>query len=67
MVNLTMWTAYLADINVGIMSVIWSITPLLQGIVDFFMIKQKLSYNLWVGMILMVVACALLSMQPFLL
>lgn len=40
MVNLTMWTANLAGMNAGVISVIWSITPLLQGVVDSIMIKQ---------------------------
>lgn len=63
MVNFCMWTAHLANINVGVISVIWSMTPLLQAIVDYFLFKEKLKYNLWIGMILMVFTSALLSMQ----
>lgn len=39
MVNICMWTAKLANINVGVISVIWSITPLLQAFFDYFVLK----------------------------
>ena len=64
LVNMCLWTANLAQINVGVIAVVWSMTPLLQALFDLILFGQKLTYNLWLGMVLMVGACALLSMQP---
>lgn len=66
LINMSMWTASLAQINAGVITVIFSITPLLQGFFDLIIFGQKLTYNLWIGMFLMVAACALLSVQPLL-
>lgn len=58
-----MWTAHLANLNVGVIAVIWSITPLLQAFFDYVLFRYKMKINLWIGMILMIIACALLSLQ----
>ena len=42
MAFLTMWFANLAQINVGLITVIWSINPLYMAAADYFLFKTKL-------------------------
>ena len=42
MVNLTIYFATAADINVGVITTIWSVDPVFLAIVDYFMFGQKL-------------------------
>ena len=39
LVNMCMWTATLAKINVGVIAVIWSMTPLLQAMFDLCLFR----------------------------
>ena len=39
LVNMCMWTANLAQINVGVIAVVWSMTPLLQALFDLLLFK----------------------------
>lgn len=64
---MTMWTAYLANINVGVITVIWSFMPLIQAICDYYLFKQKLTYNLYIGMTMIIFTSVLLSLQNFIL
>lgn len=67
MVNISMWTSHLANINVGVISVIWTLNPLIQALVDYYLINQRLTSNLWIGMILLAITSVLLSLQPLIL
>jgi len=59
---ITVWTARLADINVGVVSIIWSLTPLMVACMEYFMMGTKLRYYYFVGMILMLISAVLLSL-----
>lgn len=39
MIFLTLWFANLAQVNVGVICIIWSITPLMVAITDYLMFK----------------------------
>lgn len=39
LVNMCFWTATLAKINVGVIAVVWSMTPLLQAMFDLCLFK----------------------------
>ena len=61
-----MWFAALANINVGLITVIWSINPLYMAAVDYFLFKTKLKSFHLVGTILIVACTVLLSLKPVL-
>ena len=61
-----MWFAALANINVGLITVIWSINPLYMAAVDYFLFKTKLKTFHLVGTILIVACTVLLSLKPIL-
>lgn len=42
-VNLSMWTASLVQMNVGVIVVIWPMTSLLQALFDLMIFKLKLT------------------------
>ena len=42
MIFLTLWFSNLAQVNVGVICIIWSLTPLLVAIADYLIFKQKL-------------------------
>ena len=49
--------------NVGIVSVLYSITPLMVACAEFVVYRHSLKRNYLIGMILMVVSAALLSLK----
>ena len=67
MVNTTIWTAVLANINAGVVCVIFAFSPLFQAIVDRCCFGDKLKYHHWIGMIMIVICSALLSLHSYIL
>ena len=65
MAFMTMWFADLAQINVGVITVIWSINPLYMAAVDYFLFKIKLKYFHFIGTIMIVGCTVLLALKPF--
>lgn len=61
MIYITIWTSGLADMNVGVVQVLFSITPLLVACAEYVIYKYSLSCNYLIGLILMVISAALLS------
>lgn len=64
MAFLTMWFADLAQVNVGLITVIWSINPLYMAAADYFLFKQTLKCFHLVGTVLIVSCTILLSLKP---
>lgn len=64
MAFMTMWFADLAQVNVGLITVIWSINPLYMAAVDYFLFNTKLKCFHLVGTILIVGCTILLSLKP---
>lgn len=62
MIFLTLWFSRLATINVGIIMVLWALTPLLSALADFAVFGQKLYYYHIVGMVLCVLFALVLSL-----
>lgn len=62
--NLTVWTSGLAKINPGVVTVIFSATPICQALIDFCYFGERLKYNHWIGMLMMVTCSVLLAVQP---
>ena len=58
-----MWTALLADMNVGIITVLWSVTPLMVACAEYFIYQHSLSCNYLIGMFLMVFSAVVLSLN----
>ena len=48
---MTMWLATKADINVGVITCIWSINPLFIAILDYFIFSYRLRYYHVIGMV----------------
>lgn len=61
--NLTVWTARLAEVNPGVVTVIWSATPIFQAIIDKLFFYESLKYNHWIGMIMIIICSVLLGLQ----
>lgn len=61
-----MWMAHLAEMNVGIITVLWSITPLMVSIGEYFIYKHALKFNYLIGMLLMVLSAVVLSFNTLL-
>ena len=53
----------MANINAGVITVIWSVTPLFVALADYFMFQQSLTYNYIIGMVLMMASAVLLSLN----
>lgn len=67
MTYLTLWTSLLADMNIGIVSVLWSITPLIVAVFEYVIYRFKLSRNYLIGMFMMVVSAVVLSLNTLIL
>lgn len=65
MAFLTMWFASLAQINVGVITVIWSINPLYLAAVDYFLFKTRLQCFHFIGTLMIVTCTVLLALKPF--
>lgn len=63
---LTVWFANLAKINVGIITLIWSINPFYMAVADWIIYKSQLRYFHVIGMVLIVACSVLLSLRSFL-
>jgi len=59
---IVMWYSNLANINVGAITVIWSITPLFIAITDYILFQIKLKYNYAIGIVLMMGSAVILSL-----
>lgn len=64
MAFLTMWFADLAQVNVGLITVIWAINPLYMAAVDYFLFNTSLKLYHFIGTVLIVSCTILLSLKP---
>jgi len=60
---LTIFFASKADINVGLITTIWSVNPLFMAIMDSIFFSQKLQYFHVIGMISIVACTVVLSLS----
>ena len=60
-----MWLADLAQVNVGVITVIWCVHPLFIAIADYFIFGTKLKYFHIIGMTLIVTGTILITLQKF--
>ena len=51
---LTMYYAHMADVNVGIITTIWSIQPLAAATLDYFIYGEKLRMHHLMGMVFVI-------------
>lgn len=63
MAFLTMYYAARAEVNVGLITTIWSVNPLFMAIGAFAFFAEKLETYHFVGMILIVICTVLLSLS----
>ena len=64
--NMVMFTIYfsvLADVNTGIITSIWSVTPFFMSLADYLFFGVTLKYNHIIGITLIVVCILLLSLR----
>ena len=57
-----MWFAARAGVNVGVITCIWSISPLFIAVLDFLIYGQTLSYYHLIGLIALVLSAASISL-----
>ena len=60
---ITIWFALMANINAGVITVIWSVTPLGVAIAEYFIFGQRLKRNYQVGMALIIICVVALSLN----
>ena len=63
MAMLTMFTAKLAGVNVGVIITIWSINPLFMALLDYLFFGQKLKYYHVIGTISIVICTIVISLS----
>lgn len=51
---LTMYYSHMSDINVGVITTIWSVQPLIAAFLDWIFYRQRLGLNHIIGMILVI-------------
>ena len=64
-VNLTTITALMANVNVGLITSIWSTTPFFSAIVDYLLFGVKLNTSEIIGISFVIVSIAVLNMRSF--
>ena len=62
MAFLTMWFASLADVNVGVITVIWSVNPLFMAIMDRIVYKEGMECYHLAGTLAIVACTVVLSL-----
>lgn len=65
MVYMTIFLAGAAGINVGVITVIWSIDPVYTSIADYFLFGQKLHYNHFVGIASILCCSVVISLSDY--
>jgi len=61
---ITMWFASLAQVNIGIITVIWSINPLYMALTDYLIFNKTMYYYHHLGTLLIVSCTVLLALSP---
>jgi len=61
-VLLTIYFAVAADVNVGVITTIWSICPFFLALADYLMFKVRLSSHHYIGITLIVISTILISL-----
>ena len=64
MAFVTMWFANLANVNPGIITVIWALGPLYTALADRWLFHQKLQSYHYVGMVLIITCAILIALSP---
>ena len=59
---LTMYFATDAGINVGVVTVIWSVNPLLMALADRIIYKTKLKYYHYVGLLAIMICTIVIAL-----
>ena len=62
---MTMYYAYLADLNKGVVSVIWGLNPLFIALFDFFLYKQKFAWRHLFGAISLIFCTIAIGISYF--
>ena len=65
LVYLTIYFATAANINVGVITTIWSIDPVNMAVIDYWLFGQKLQYYHVVGVLSIVACSALVSLSGY--
>ena len=60
---ITIWCAVLANINAGVLTVIWSVTPLGVAFTEYFFFGVRLKVNYIIGMMLIIICAVALSLN----
>ena len=59
----TMWLAALANVNTGLITVIWAVNPFFMSVVDYILFKRRLLYYHWIGLAAIVLSTVILSLR----
>ena len=63
MAFVTMWFANLANVNPGIVTVIWALGPLYMALADRCFYKQELFVHHWIGMSFIIICAVLIALS----
>ena len=59
----TMWFANLANVNPGIVTVIWALGPLYMAFAEWWTLGAKLQCYHWTGVILIIICAILIALS----
>ena len=59
-----MWFAALANVNVGLITVIWAVNPFFMSVADYFIFRNGMRYYHWIGLMAIVFSTIILSIRP---
>ena len=51
---MTMYFSHIAGVNVGVITTIWSVQPLIAAFIDYLVNKEMIGFHHFVGMVLVV-------------
>lgn len=61
----TVYFAGKAGINIGIITILWCIDPVYLAIADFFLNGQRLNYNHFIGIFIMLCCSVIISLSDY--
>lgn len=59
---MTMYFSHISGVNVGVITTIWSVQPLIAAIIDWIVYRRVLGFNHLVGIVLVVIGAVLIGL-----
>ena len=63
MAFVTMWFANIANVNPGVVTVIWALGPLYMALAEWWSLGTKLQQHHWIGVFLIIICAILIALS----